>query len=177
MTLSGCCPTVQVLPEGQFITEIGNDQFEGVIRQISGEPAVAEWRHLQEVMRPLAKAATTLPPAAIRLDPGTQALSCSAMLASASGFRVLNILHLWQVSSPFASSWQACRQITFTNAFQVPSPLAYHAGAALTVGIRYAPQFLGGGWQSFQLLKPFSEVSRQTLRHSISSLLHQHHSC
>ena len=62
--------SVQVLPEGQFITEIGNNQFEGVIRQISGDAAVAEWRHLQEVMRPLAKAATTLPPAAIRLDPG-----------------------------------------------------------------------------------------------------------
>ena len=63
---------VQVLPEGQFITEIGNDQFEGVIRQVSGDAAVAEWRHLQEVMRPLAKAATTLPPAAIRLDPGVE---------------------------------------------------------------------------------------------------------
>ena len=72
--------TVQVLPEGQYITEIGNDQFEGVIRQISGEAAVAEWRHLQEVMRPLAKAATTLPPAAIRLDPGT-ALCPSALVS------------------------------------------------------------------------------------------------
>ena len=61
---------MQVLPEGQFITEIGNEQFEGVIRTISGDAAVSEWRHLQEVMRPLAKAATTLPPAAIRLDPG-----------------------------------------------------------------------------------------------------------
>ena len=67
-----CSPTVQVLPEGQFITEIGNDQFEGVIRQISGEAAVAEWRHLQKVIRPLAKAATSLPPAAIRLDPGDE---------------------------------------------------------------------------------------------------------
>ena len=67
-----CDFVVQVLPEGQFITEIGNDQFEGVIRQISGDAAVAEWRHLQEVMRPLAKAATTLPPAAIRLDPGAE---------------------------------------------------------------------------------------------------------
>jgi len=44
-------------------------------------------------------------------------------------------------------------------------------GAALTVGLRYAPQFLGGGWQSFQLLKPFSEVrfwSSAALLHCMS---------
>ena len=131
-----CVLPAQVLPEGQFITEIGNDQFEGVIRKISGDAAVAEWRHLQEVMRPLAKAATTLPPAAIRLDPGT-------------------VLPYAVVCWCFTGS-----VLCVTCAEQCRARSCFRAGAALTVGVRYAPQLLGGGWQSFQLLRPFSEVCR-----------------
>ncbi len=127
---------MQVLPEGQFITEIGNDQFEGVIRKISGNAAVSEWRHLQEVMRPLAKAATTLPPAAIRLDPGTEPLQ--------------GAWHLFWVPEEVLS--------VFIGIVQGQAHSWFATGAALTVGVRYAPQLLGGGWQSFQLLRPFSEV-------------------
>lgn len=61
-----------LVPEGQFLTRIGNDNFLDVLSQIRGpgSPAIAEWRRLQEVMRPLAKAAVLLPPVAFRYDPG-----------------------------------------------------------------------------------------------------------
>lgn len=59
-----------VVPEGQFLTRIGNDNFYEVLEKIRGPSAVAEWRRLQEVMRPLAKAAVLMPPVAFRYDPG-----------------------------------------------------------------------------------------------------------
>ncbi|NEZ57862.1 phytoene desaturase family protein [Adonisia turfae] len=61
----GCC-----LPEGDFDTTVGSDQFCDVLQQLRGEQAVREWRHLQQVMRPLGTAAIALPPAAMRFDLG-----------------------------------------------------------------------------------------------------------
>ena len=58
------------LPEGDFDTTVGNDQFAEVLRTLRGEAAVQEWRRLQQVMVPLGKAATALPPAALRLNLG-----------------------------------------------------------------------------------------------------------
>jgi hypothetical protein len=46
--------------------QIGNDNFYEVLSKIRGPEAVAEWRQLQEVMRPLAKAAVLMPPVAFR---------------------------------------------------------------------------------------------------------------
>jgi phytoene dehydrogenase-like protein len=62
-----------LVPEGEYLTEIGNDQFEEVLIKVrgpDGPEAVRQWKHLQEFMRPLAKAATMLPPTAFRFDPG-----------------------------------------------------------------------------------------------------------
>ncbi|KAG2491890.1 hypothetical protein HYH03_009842 [Edaphochlamys debaryana] len=59
-----------IVPEGQFLTKIGNDNFYEVLAKVRGPEAVAEWRRLQEYMRPLAKAAALMPPAAFRYDPG-----------------------------------------------------------------------------------------------------------
>lgn len=56
------------LPEGQFDTAVGADQFCDVLAILRGETAVAEWRELQRVMEPFSKAAIALPPAALRLD-------------------------------------------------------------------------------------------------------------
>eukprot|EP00884_Botryococcus_braunii_P015725 jgi/Botrbrau1/2836/Bobra.0125s0043.1 len=57
-----------VLPEGTFLTEIGNDQFEDVLKQVS--PAgIPDWQELQRVMKPLAEAASLMPPMAFRADP------------------------------------------------------------------------------------------------------------
>ncbi|HEY9700374.1 MAG TPA: NAD(P)/FAD-dependent oxidoreductase [Trichocoleus sp.] len=59
----GCC-----LPEGTFDTTVGADQFCQVLAQLRGDRAVQEWRELQRVMEPYAKAATALPPVALRYD-------------------------------------------------------------------------------------------------------------
>lgn len=61
----GCC-----LPEGNFDAAVGADQFCDVLEKLRGKQAVAEWRNLQQVMEPLAKAAIALPPAALRYDWG-----------------------------------------------------------------------------------------------------------
>lgn len=61
----GCC-----LPEGDFDTSVGADQFCEVLKKLRGDDAVAEWRKLQQVMEPLANAAIAIPPASIRLDLG-----------------------------------------------------------------------------------------------------------
>jgi phytoene dehydrogenase-like protein len=61
----GCC-----LPEGDFNTSVGAEQFCQVLAQLRGEKAVQEWRELQRIMEPLSAAAIALPPAALRLDLG-----------------------------------------------------------------------------------------------------------
>lgn len=61
----GCC-----LPEGDFDTCVGAEQFCEVLKRFRGNEAVAEWRNLQRVMQPLASAAVAIPPAALRLDAG-----------------------------------------------------------------------------------------------------------
>jgi phytoene dehydrogenase-like protein len=61
----GCC-----LPEGDFDTTVGADQFFDVLKQFRGQAAIDEWRRLQEVMEPLSKASIVLPPVALRSDLG-----------------------------------------------------------------------------------------------------------
>ncbi|MGF1491452.1 MAG: phytoene desaturase family protein [Microcoleaceae cyanobacterium] len=61
----GCC-----LPEGEFKTSVGADQFCDVLGRLRGTEAVNQWRALQHQMQPLAQAATALPPLALRLDLG-----------------------------------------------------------------------------------------------------------
>ncbi len=61
----GCC-----LPEGDFDTAVGAEQFCEVLFKLRGDEAVAEWRELQRVMEPLSRAAIALPPAALRFDMG-----------------------------------------------------------------------------------------------------------
>ncbi len=58
------------LPEGNFETAVGADQFCEVLQTLRGKSAVAEWRELQRVMKPLAEAAVSLPTAAVRFDWG-----------------------------------------------------------------------------------------------------------
>lgn len=61
----GCC-----LPEGDFDTTVGAEQFCDVLQTLRGDRAVQEWRDLQRVMQPLGTAAVALPPAAMRFDLG-----------------------------------------------------------------------------------------------------------
>lgn len=70
-----------LVPEGTFLTRVGAEQFCEVLQQVRGPAAVAEWRALQQHMRPLSRASALLPPAAIRFDAGvalTAAARCAA---------------------------------------------------------------------------------------------------
>jgi hypothetical protein len=58
------------LPEGSFLTEIGNDQFDDVLLRYHGAAAVAEWAAVKTLMAPLAVAAAAVPAAAVRSDAG-----------------------------------------------------------------------------------------------------------
>jgi len=103
----GCC-----LPEGDFDTSVGAEQFCEVLARLRGEEAVAQWRQLQQVMAPLAKAAIALPPAALRLDIGA-ALTMSRFAPSLAS-HTANVLKLTGpfsrimdgvVSDPFICNW------------------------------------------------------------------------
>lgn len=61
----GCC-----LPEGDFDTSVGGEQFCEVLMKLRGKDAVAQWQKLQQVMEPLVRAAIAIPPAALRFDLG-----------------------------------------------------------------------------------------------------------
>ena len=64
-----------------MLLQVGNNQFEEVIRQIS-PTGLPEWRALQDVMRPLSRAATMLPPAAVRADPAVALTALARFLPS-----------------------------------------------------------------------------------------------
>ncbi len=72
----GCC-----LPEGQFNTQVGADQFCEVLASLGKSAAVDQWRSLQAWMQPYGEAAIALPPAALRQD-----------------------WHCWQTIAPFTRS-------------------------------------------------------------------------
>ncbi len=57
-----------VLPEGNFTTRVGADDFCQTLQNIRGNSAVQQWRNLQQEMQPLAAAVNALPPLAIRND-------------------------------------------------------------------------------------------------------------
>lgn len=58
------------LPEGDFTTTVGADQFCEILQQVRGPAAVQEWRQLQQTMEALGRGAIALPPAAVRFDLG-----------------------------------------------------------------------------------------------------------
>ncbi|GBG70416.1 hypothetical protein CBR_g6542 [Chara braunii] len=58
------------LPEGDFMTRLGPDNFKQILLQICGPKGISEWETLQAAVSPLAKSTMALPPAAIRGDAG-----------------------------------------------------------------------------------------------------------
>ena len=85
------------LPEGDFDTQVGGDQFCDVLERLRGPQAVQEWRELQRVMGPLGKAAIALPPAAVRFDLG--ALQTIGRYAPSL---LIHGLRMSQLSGPFS---------------------------------------------------------------------------
>ena len=64
--LAAVRPTATRVPLARPAFQVGNDNFYDVLAKVSGPSAMQEWGKLQEVMRPLAKAASMLPPTAFR---------------------------------------------------------------------------------------------------------------
>jgi phytoene dehydrogenase-like protein len=58
------------LPEGEFDAPVGAVAFTEILAHRRDQKAAEEWRELQRVMQPLAKAAIAIPPAAFRSDWG-----------------------------------------------------------------------------------------------------------
>ena len=57
-------------PDGSFKFEVGKDKFIPVIEKFGGLSAVAEWRELEKVLKPVQKLAGAVPPLCLRCDPG-----------------------------------------------------------------------------------------------------------
>lgn len=58
------------LPEGDFNAYIGADHFCQILQKYRSDAAVAQWRNLQEAMKPLADSINAFPPLATRYDLG-----------------------------------------------------------------------------------------------------------
>ena len=99
----GCC-----LPEGDFDTSVGADQFCEVLMRLRGEDAVVQWRELQRVMQPLASAATAIPPAAVRFDWGA-AIAFSRFAPSV----LRHAVNVMQLTGPFSRIMDGVIQDTF----------------------------------------------------------------
>lgn len=102
-----CC-----LPEGDFDTTVGAEQFCEVLLALRGAAAVTEWRNLQRVMEPYAKAAIALPPIALRWDWGaalTVGRFASSLLESASCIKRLTgsfgSIMDEVITDPFVRNW------------------------------------------------------------------------
>jgi phytoene dehydrogenase-like protein len=89
----GCC-----LPEGDFDTTVGANQFCEVLQRLRGDAAVAQWRKLQEIMKPLAKAAIAMPPTAIRLD-----LGAAITVGQFAPSLLVHSLNVFKLTGSFAS--------------------------------------------------------------------------
>ena len=105
------------LPEGSFLTEVGNDQFVDVLKEYvddhEGVNAAEEWLRLKELMKPLAKASSALPPSAVRTDPGaliTLARFLPGLLAAAPVLPEImapysKFLEKNEIKHPFVRNW------------------------------------------------------------------------
>lgn len=85
------------LPEGDFNTSVGADQFCQILAQLRGQQAVQEWRQLQQVMQPLKEAAVALPPAAVRYD-----LGAVLTLGSFAPSLLQHAGNVFQLTGPFS---------------------------------------------------------------------------
>ncbi|RCJ27825.1 carotene isomerase [Nostoc minutum NIES-26] len=101
----GCC-----LPEGDFDTSVGAEQFCEVLKRFRGSDAVAEWQQLQRVMEPLAQAAIAIPPAALRFDLGA-AITVSRFAPSLAR-HAANVLKL---TGPFSRIMDGVIQDSFIH--------------------------------------------------------------
>lgn len=100
------------LPEGNFKTAVGADQFCDVLQELRGEKAVAEWRKLQAMIAPLSQAAIALPPTAVRADWGILRtllpFAPSLLQQGSQMFRLIGAFHRLRdqvIIDPFLRNW------------------------------------------------------------------------
>ena len=100
------------LPEGDFEAYVGADHFCEILSKFRGDDAIAQWRRLQQSMKPLADAVNALPPLAMRFDLGA-AITMGQYLPGTLAY-LPNILRLTSpfskvmddiVSDPFIRNW------------------------------------------------------------------------
>jgi carotene isomerase len=101
----GCC-----LPEGDFDTSVGAEQFYEVLMKFGGADAVSEWQQLQRVMEPLASAATAIPSAALRFDLGA-ARTVSRFVPSMAK----HALNISKLTGPFSRIMDGVVKDSFTR--------------------------------------------------------------
>lgn len=102
------------LPEGRFETSVGADQFCDLLQDLfpgeRGIEAVQEWRQLQQVMEPYARAATGIPPAALRGDWGAV-----FTLARYAPRMAEHLLRIRKLTGPFSQIRQEVIQDPFLH--------------------------------------------------------------
>ena len=102
-------------PEASFPTVCNGDQYAAMLAQQGGPEALAQWRRLEEEMRPLQQGAATFPAAALRSDVGTCLTFSSLNLAgrhpqqSCAGYHIPSTFTLYPPSN---------NQVTFMRFLQ-----------------------------------------------------------
>ena len=86
------------VPEG-FPARVGPDGFDELLEKCGGPKVLQEWRNLQRTVEPLSKAATSIPPLAIRLDPWVVS---SAIVRYFPSF-ISSLTSLSTLTKPFSS--------------------------------------------------------------------------
>jgi phytoene dehydrogenase-like protein len=101
------------VPEG-FPARVGPDGFDELLEKCGGPKVLQEWRNLQRAVEPLSKAATSIPPLAIRLDPWVVSSAIMryfpSFISSLTSLTTLtkpfsNVLEMASVTDPFIKNY------------------------------------------------------------------------
>lgn len=138
------------------LVQVGAAQFCEVLQQVRGPEAVDEWRRLQEHMRPLSRAASVLPPVALRFDLGAFDLSRWGQRFWLVGWLMVG------VRGGSGASTQRSEPATFNpHPTLLPALHQLSPGVLLTGIARYLPSLLADGRNAARLTGPFSKVRRK----------------
>lgn len=99
------------VPKG-FPAKVGPRGFDELFRVCGTQETIDQWERLQEVVKPLSKAATAVPPLAIRLDPGVISTAIGRYFSDILG----SITTLGVLTKPFSDVLSSAQ---VTDAFLV----------------------------------------------------------
>jgi len=98
------------LPEANFDTAVGAEQFCQVLTKLRGSDAAIEWRKFQQVMEPFMSAVLAVPPLALRFDLG--AAIVTSRFAPSLLRHAVNVVKL---TGPFSSIMDGAIKDPFTR--------------------------------------------------------------